>query len=79
MQESINKGYSQMPINQGQALTLRQVKEPSVEVVDGVMALYMTPGMVGRGTSKSFFPQNRGGFQGGRGRGRGRGRGGNGN
>lgn len=32
MQASINKGYSRMPIRQGQALALRQLKEPRVSV-----------------------------------------------
>jgi hypothetical protein len=35
----MKKGYSRMPFNQGHALTLRQQKEPGVEVAEGVYAL----------------------------------------
>jgi hypothetical protein len=70
--DSVGKGYSRMPISQGEALTLRRLKEPNVEVAGGVFADYMDVRIM-RGKDKSFFPQRGGGFQG---RGRGRGRGG---
>jgi hypothetical protein len=70
--DSVGKGYSRMPISQGEALTLRRLKEPNVEVAGGVFADYMDVRIM-RGKDKSFFPQRGSGFQG---RGRGRGRGG---
>jgi len=39
VEASMKKGYSRMPFSQGHALTLRQQKEPGVEVADGVYAL----------------------------------------
>ncbi|KAG4421983.1 hypothetical protein IFR04_004842 [Cadophora malorum] len=72
IQDSITKGYSCMPISQGQALTLRQLKEPDVEVAPGVFAQQVNV------RAHSFFPgHGNSGFGGGRGRG-GRGRGGRG-
>jgi ubiquitin-protein ligase len=72
--DSVEKGYSRMPISQGEALFLRQVREPGVEVAGGL-------NLVRSKRPQSFFPeresqQARGG-RGGRGGGRGgRGRGG---
>jgi len=50
MEESVKKGYSSMPINQGQALAIRQLKESIVEVRDGLQPLNVNI------RSKSFFP-----------------------
>ncbi|CZR63215.1 uncharacterized protein PAC_13112 [Phialocephala subalpina] len=73
VQASIDKGYSRMPITQGQALYLRQMKEPEVEAND-----YLYPTEVNK-ERISFFPGkgNGGGGRVGNGgyRGRGRGRG----
>lgn len=68
---SMAKGYSKLPINQAQALTLRVAKEPDVAVEDGFLAA-----PVGRELAdpKAFFPGGggRGGaYRGGRGGGRG--------
>jgi hypothetical protein len=55
-----------MPISQGEALFLRQVREPGVEVVGGL-------NLVRSSRPQSFFPereyQQRRGVRGGRGRG----------
>jgi ubiquitin-protein ligase len=72
IKESEEKGYSRMPITQGQALCLRKAEEPGVEVAEGVVESYMDP-CVMRAEHKTFFPQPR--DSGGRGHGRGRGRG----
>ncbi|KAH7355126.1 hypothetical protein BKA65DRAFT_234302 [Rhexocercosporidium sp. MPI-PUGE-AT-0058] len=74
IQDSIKKGYSGMPVNQGQALTLRQMKEPNVEFAPGVFPQQVNA------YGLSFFPGrgNSGSGGGGSGRGRG-GRGGRGN
>ncbi|RDW69876.1 hypothetical protein BP6252_08896 [Coleophoma cylindrospora] len=62
IKSSMAKGYSRMPITQGQALLLRQAKEPGVEVGDGWVAPY-----VGRLEQRAFFPDSRGvGRRGGR-------------
>ncbi|KAK0119666.1 hypothetical protein ONS95_011103 [Cadophora gregata] len=64
IKDSISKGYSCMPISQGQALTLRQLREPDVEVTAGVV-----PQQVNM-FAHSFFPgHGNSGFGGSRGRG----------
>jgi hypothetical protein len=55
VEASHRKGYSKMPLNQGQAMTLRRWKEPRVEVAEGVC--FLDVNMSGR----SFFPGNGGG------------------
>ncbi|KAH7411182.1 hypothetical protein BKA64DRAFT_375525 [Cadophora sp. MPI-SDFR-AT-0126] len=63
IQDSISKGYSCMPINQGQALTLRQLKEPDVEAAPGLVAQQVNI------YAHSFFPgHGNSGFGGARGR-----------
>jgi len=51
---SVEKGYSRMPISKDQALALRRVKEPSVEVMvgEGIKRVQL-PNM----TNVSFFPE----------------------
>jgi hypothetical protein len=66
VEASHRKGYSKMPLTQGQAMTLRRAKEPSVEVAEGVCFLDIN--MLGR----SFFPGNGGGRDGAGQRGNGR-------
>ena len=71
VRESEQKGYSFMPMSQGDALTLRKSKEPQVEVAPGVFEGLLTP----KNEVKSFFPNKhdgtRGrGWRGGNGRGR---------
>jgi hypothetical protein len=63
VEASIKRGYSKMPISQCHALALRQRKEPSVEVAEGVIALDVDMSRI------SFFP-SKGGVQGNRGNGR---------
>lgn len=71
VQSSMDKGYSRMPITQGQALGLRLAKEPSVAA-----AAIVSEGMERPLGPKAFLPNQHGGGQrGGRG-GRGGGRGG---
>ncbi|KAB8292579.1 hypothetical protein EYC80_008284 [Monilinia laxa] len=53
IRESIDKGYSKMPITQSQALYLRQLNEPGVEVAGGLQPVYIDMCEVG-----SFFPEN---------------------
>jgi ubiquitin-protein ligase len=55
VQDSIAKGYSKMPITQSQALYLRLMKEPHVEVKQGVQDAHVDPSRL------SFFPGNNGG------------------
>lgn len=59
--ESFEKGYSSMPLSQGQALALRKAKEPGVEVAEGVVMAMRVP-------SVSFFPVRKGKGKGRRGR-----------
>ena len=68
VRESEQKGYSCMPMSQGDALALRKRKEPLVEVAPGVLCEPLTL----KNEVASFFPNNLGGT---RGQGRGRGRG----
>jgi ubiquitin-protein ligase len=58
VEASHRKGYSKMPLTQGQAMTLRRAKEPTVEVAEGVC--FLDVNMSGR----SFFPGNGGGRDG---------------
>lgn len=67
---SEEKGYSRMPITQGEALALRKEKEPGVEVASGVACGLMTRKVEKKVEMASFFPGGSGG--GGRGRGIGR-------
>ncbi|KAA8564182.1 hypothetical protein EYC84_011129 [Monilinia fructicola] len=53
IRDSINKGYSKMPITQSQALYLRQLNEPGVEVAGGLQPAYIDMCEVG-----SFFPES---------------------
>jgi len=75
VEASVEKGYSKMPLNQKHALYLRQMKEPDVEVREGLVPVQVDL------SGKTFFPgtigfgQGHRGGRGGRG-GRGRGRGG---
>ena len=69
VRESERKGYSRMPMTQGEALALRLRREPRVEVARGVGCGLVTA----KNTTASFFP-NGGGRRDGGGRGRGRGR-----
>jgi hypothetical protein len=55
VQASHRKGYSSMPLKQGQAMTLRRLKEPEVEIAEGVHFLDINM------SGKSFFPGNGGG------------------
>jgi ubiquitin-protein ligase len=64
VEDSVRKGYSKMPLTQGEALTLRMKKEPGVEVASGVYPEHVN--MLG----KTFFPGTGGRFGGRRGRGR---------
>ncbi|KAH8650595.1 hypothetical protein BGZ60DRAFT_389069 [Tricladium varicosporioides] len=69
MGESTKAGYSQMPVNQAQALYLRLKKEPGVAVDPGLYPMSVNI------ESRSFFPgKGYGATRGGRGGGRGRGR-----
>lgn len=69
IKQSAEKGYSCMPITQGEALTLRRLKEPNVVAAQGVFADYMDACILSR---RSFFPSARGGrARSGRGWGRG--------
>jgi hypothetical protein len=62
VQDSIAKGYSKMPITQNEALYLRLMKEPYVEVEQGMQGTYVAASRL------SFFPGNvRGDNRGGRG------------
>ena len=54
--DSVKAGYSKMPLSQGQALVLRRLKEPDVEVAEGVTASKTLPLRAGF----NFFPGNRG-------------------
>ena len=65
VQDSVRKGYSKMLLRQGEALMLRQLKEPGVEVANGLYPEYVDMARMG-----TFFPGTGGGFRGGRGRGR---------
>ena len=67
IRESGEKGYSRMAISQGEALFLRQAKEPGVEVAQGVYSSYMDARIM---SGRNFFPDARDGRRGGvRGRG----------
>lgn len=69
--ESGEKGYSRMPLTQGEALALRKRREPGVEVAEGLVCGLVTL----EKASASFFPGGGGrAGSGGGGRGRGRGR-----
>ena len=67
VRESVEVGYSTWPMGQTRALGLRILKEPGVEVVEGLGVAERAAGRI------SFFP-GRGRGRGGRGGGRGRGR-----
>ena len=65
MKSSEEMGYSVRALTQGEALTLRKLKEPGVEVQEGVWESYMTEALAAK---RNFFP-GKGQFQGGGGRG----------
>ncbi|QSZ31506.1 hypothetical protein DSL72_001073 [Monilinia vaccinii-corymbosi] len=54
IRNSIDKGYSKMPITQSQALYLRQLDEPYVEVLNGLQPVFIDICDV-----ESFFPEKR--------------------
>ena len=56
IEDSVKAGYSKMPLSQGQALALRRLKEPDVDVAEGVVASKNLPLRAGL----SFFPGNQG-------------------
>ena len=71
--ESVRRGYSCMPITQGEALAMRKRREPGVEVAGGLGCGLVT----GKNMAASFYPGGSGRGdegRGGRGRGRERGR-----
>ena len=49
IEDSVKAGYSKMPVGQGQALALRKLKEPDVEVAEGVVASKTLPLRAGLG------------------------------
>ncbi len=56
IEDSVKKGYSCWPISQGQALGLRKIKEPSVEVAKGVVQSWIVAPKV----NPNFFPKKAG-------------------
>ena len=52
VEESVEVGYSRMPISQGEALALRKSVDPSVEIAEGVLQSETIPGL----ERLSFFP-----------------------
>ena len=58
VEESVRLGYSCWPISQGQALAIRKVKEPRVEVKEG-LDIGSTAKQIPMRRGVSFFPQRR--------------------
>ncbi|KAG9191884.1 hypothetical protein G6011_10618 [Alternaria panax] len=77
--DSIEAGYSIMPLTQSQLYLIRQAKEPDVEIAEVVHVTYADRRWFRDGSWQrpSFFP-NRGGYRGGRSGGRSSGRSGRG-